>query len=89
MYLSKVKFFLRKKFRELLAANCALLPLTLDPFEQVKNRHAQSIRNNLNRIQRRVGLAILNSAEVGLVKPTLFAKHHLAHARFQSQRANA
>ena len=66
-----------------------MLPLTLDPFEQVKHSHSQSIRNNLNRIQRRVGLAILNSAEVGLVEPTLFAKHHLAHARLQPQRANA
>ena len=66
-----------------------LRTLFFDRVEQVKHSHAQSIRHDLNRIECRVGLTVFDAAEIGLIEPTLLAKHHLAHASFQPQRANA
>ena len=52
----------------------------LHTLKQLKHRQPQRNRNDLHRVKRRVGLAILNAAEVCLIETALFAEHHLRQA---------
>lgn len=61
----------------------------LDFVKKFKDRHAQCIGDHLHGVQRRIGLAVLDSAEVGLIKAAFFAKLDLTHASRKSQRSHA
>ena len=57
----------------------------LDAVEQLENRHPKSVGNHLDGVERRVGLTVLDTAQIRLVKTALFAKDNLAHARGEAE----
>ena len=61
----------------------------LDPFEQLEDRQTESIGDDLDRIQRRVSLSVLDTAEIRLIKPAPFAKLDLAHPSGETELAHA
>lgn len=65
------------------------LSLLLHKLKQVKDGHAQSIGNDLNRIKRGIGLPIFYPTEIGLIKPALLTEHRLTHAGLKPQLAYA
>ena len=69
------------------AAACAGLLARRGPdsVEQLKHGHAQRVGNDLYRIERRICVAVLDAAQVGLIKAALLAKFDLAHPGVSAQ----
>lgn len=61
---------------------------SLDNFEQLEHGQTKRIGNNLNSIECRVGIPVLNSAQIGLVKTALFSELYLTQAGLLAQRAD-
>ncbi len=57
--------------------------------EQFEDRHAETVGNDFQGIDRRIGLTSLNPAQVGLIEAALLAKLNLTEAGFLTQRAYA
>ena len=87
-------FFCKKFLTEFLLTepDVQLVPSSaslLDPFEQLEDRQTESIGDDLDRIQRRVSLSVLDTAEIRLIKPAPFAKLDLAHPSGETELAHA
>lgn len=63
--------------------------MCLDFVKKFKDRHAQCIGNDFHGVERRVGPAVFDAAEVGLIKAAPFPKFHLALATGKPQLAHA
>ena len=67
------------------AIKCTSAALCFEVLEQVKDAHAQSVRNDLDGVQRRVGLIVLDTAQVGLIETTFFTQLNLANPRGETE----
>lgn len=60
-----------------------------DVVKQVEHAHVKGVRNDLNGIQRRIGLTGFDPAQVRLIEATHFTELNLAHAGPIAQGAHA
>lgn len=56
--------------------------------EQLEHSQTKRVGYDFNGVQRRVGVPVLDPAQVGLIEATLFTELDLAHASLLTQRAN-
>jgi hypothetical protein len=61
----------------------------LDFVKKFKDRHAQRVGDHLHGVERRIGLAVLDTAEVGLIEAAHFPKLNLTFARSTPKLAHA
>ena len=64
-------------------------PLLLNALKQLENSHPESVGNNLDGVERRVGLTVLNAAQVCLVETALFTEHNLTHSSGETEFSHA
>jgi hypothetical protein len=64
-------------------------PLLLNALKQLKNSHPESVGNNLDGVERGVGLTVLNATQVCLVETALFAEHNLTHSGSETEFSHA
>lgn len=69
-----------------MSAMCRLWRLVrLDPIKQLEDRQPERIGDDFHGIERGIGLAVFDAAEVGLIKTALFPELDLAETGANSQ----
>ena len=61
----------------------------LDALKQLEDCHPESVRDHLDGVERWIGLAVLDAAQVGLIETALFAEDNLTHSRGEPEFSHA
>lgn len=67
---------------QILSEFCILGTVFFNLIEQLIDRYSKRVGDDFDGVKCRIGLTVLNPAEVSLIETALLAEHHLTHTRF-------